>query len=131
MKRFFAIMGILAVFGIMIIPSGVTFADQSFKTVRSEFFSTNPSVFPLKDGFVVATHMNGPVNFEKKEFQLHGAKPNTKFYIYRTFSEVVHLGPPINKIVPAGTPMYAGFFIETDEHGDGHITTPLAPMLLI
>jgi len=127
MKKSIVIIAVILSISLLIIPMGIAFADQAFKTMRSEFNSTNPSVYPLKDGFVVATHMNGPVNFEKKEFQLHGAKPNAKFYIYRSFSEVVHLGPPLNKTVPAGTPMYSGYFIETDEHGNGHINTPLAP----
>ena len=69
--------------------------------------------------------MNGPTNFEKKEFQLHGAKPNTQYFIYRTFQEplLYHGTGPI--IAPAMTPLYSGFSFWTDENGNGHIITPL------
>jgi len=109
-----AVIGIaLAV--ISLFPSGVAFADQTFQTVKAPFSSLDLSTYPLKDGFVVVTHMNGPVNFEKKEFQLHGAKPNTQFFIYREFLEM------------GWKPLYSGFSFWTDKNGDGHITTPLSP----
>jgi hypothetical protein len=71
--------------------------------------------------------MNGPVNFEKKEFQVHGAKPNTQYFIYRVFREdlLYHGTGPV--VVPAGEKLYSGFSFWTDKHGNGHIITPLAP----
>lgn len=117
----------LAVIGVLLVPSGVSFADQAFQTVKVPFYSLDPSAYPLNDGFVVVTHMNGPVNFEKKEFQLHGAKPNTQFFIYRVFQEDLRYHGTGQVIVPAGTPLYSGFSFWTDEHGDGHIITPLSP----
>lgn len=104
---------------------GGVYADQAFQTTRSTFQSLNPSAYPLKEGFVIATHMNGPVNFEKKEFQVHGAKPNTEFFIFRVFQEDLHL--PGGITVPHGTMLYAGVSFWTDEHGDGHIITSLSP----
>jgi hypothetical protein len=100
---------------------GVALGDQTMHTVRGEFQSLDPSAYPLKDGFVVVTHMNGPVNFEKKEFQLHGAKPNTEFFLYRAFPE----GVP--GVIPPGAALYAGLSFWTDEHGNGHVTAPMAP----
>ena len=117
----------LAVIGALLVPSGVSFADQAFHTVRVPFNSLDQSLYPLKDGFVVVTHMNGPVNFEKKEFQLHGAKPNTQFFIYRVFQEDLRYHGTGDVIVPAGTKLYSGFSFWTDEHGNGHIITPLSP----
>jgi len=127
MKRILALISVLAVIGVLLIPSGVAFADQAFHTVRAPFYSVNESAYPLKDGFVVCTHMNGPVNFEKKEFQLHGAKPNTQFFIYRVFQEDLRYHGTGPVIVPAGTVLYSGFSFWTDEHGNGHIITPLSP----
>ncbi len=57
---------VLAVISVLLVPTGVSFADQAFQTVKVPFHSLNTSVYPLNDGFVVVTHMNGPVNFEKK-----------------------------------------------------------------
>ncbi len=133
MKKIYQISGVavfaivLAVIAVLFAPSGVSVADQSFPAEHAPFYSLNPSLYPLKNGFVVATHMNGPVCFEKKEFQLHGAKPNTQFFIYRVFQEdlLYHGTGPV--IVPTGTKLYAGFSFWTDENGNGHIITPLAP----
>lgn len=127
MKRIFALISLLAALCLLLIPYGVALADQAFQTVRSTLYSPNPAVYPLKDGFIVATHMNGPLNFEKKEFQLHGAKPNTQYFIYRVFQEdlLFHGNGPV--IAPAGTKLYSGFSFWTDDHGNGHIITPLAP----
>lgn len=113
-------MALLAIIGAVLIAPGAALGDQAFHTVRGTFHSLNESAYPLKDGFVVAVHMNGPVNFEKKEFQLHGATPNTQFFIYRIFTQAV--GP-----IPAGLPLYSGFSILTDDRGNGHIITPLSP----
>ena len=118
---------VLAVIGLLLVPSGAAVADQAFQTVKAPFYSLDPSAYPLNDGFVVVTHMNGPVNFERKEFQLHGAKPNTQFFIYRVFQEDLRLHGTGPVIVPAGTKLYSGLSFWTDEHGDGHIITPLPP----
>jgi hypothetical protein len=106
---------VLAVSGVLLVPSGVILADQAFQTVRAPISALDPVNYPLKDGFVVVTHMNGPVNFEKKEFQLHGAKPNTQFFIYREFAEL------------GWTPLYSGDSFWTDKQGNGHIITTLSP----
>ncbi len=121
------VLTVLAVIGVLIVPLRVVLADRAFQTVRAPFYSLNQSVYPLEDGFVVVTHMNGPVNFEEKEFQLHGDKPNTQFFIYRVFQEdlLYHGTGPV--LVPAGTKLYSGFSFWTDENGNGHIITPLAP----
>ncbi len=127
MKRIVALMSVLAGIAALLVSSGTAFADQAFQTVRAPFATVNASSYPLRDGFVVVTHMNGPVNFEKKEFQLHGAKPNTQYFIYRVFQEdlLYHGTGPV--IVPAGAKLYSGFSFWTDGHGNGHIITPLAP----
>ncbi len=118
---------VLAVIGVSLVPSGVAVADQAFHTVHSPFSSLDESLYPLKDGFVISTHMNGPVNFEKKEFQLHGAKPNTQFFIYRVFQEDLRLHGTGPVLVPAGTKLYAGYSFWTDQHGEAHIITPSDP----
>ncbi len=118
---------VVTIIGALLVPSGVAIADQAFHTLHTPFSSLNESLYPLKDGFVISIHMNGPVNFEKKEFQLHGAKPNTQFFIYRVFGEDLRFHGTGQVLVPAGTKLYSGFSFWTDEHGDGHIITPLAP----
>lgn len=118
---------VLAVIGVLLGPSGVSLADQAFPTLRVPFYSLNEPLYPLQDGFVVVTHMNGPINFEMKEFQLHGAKANTQFFIYRVFQEDLRFHGTGAVIVPAGTKLYSGFSFWTNEHGDGHILTPLSP----
>jgi len=95
--------------------------------MRLPLYSLDPSVYPLRNGMVVVTHMNGPVNFEKKEFVLNGAKPNTQYYIYRVFQEDLRYHGTGPVIVPAGTKLYSGFSFWTDENGNGHIITPLSP----
>jgi hypothetical protein len=119
MKRLVAI-PFVAIVAVLLVAPGAALADQAFQTVRAPFYSLNESTYALQDGFVVAIHMNGPVYFEKKEFQLHGAKPDTQFFIYRVFTQAI--GP-----IPAGMPLYSGFSIWTDEHGNGHVITPLLP----
>jgi hypothetical protein len=119
-KRVLFPVPLVAMIAVVLVAPGVAVADQAFHTVRAPFHSLNESTYPLTDGFVVAVHMNGPVNFEKKEFQLHGATPNTQFFIYRIFTEAA--GP-----IPAGLPLYSGSSIWTDEHGNGHIITPGSP----
>ncbi len=118
---------IITVIGMMLVPSGVSLADQAFQTVRAPLYSVDEISYPLDNGFVVVTHMNGPELFEVKEFQIHGAKPNTQYFIYRVFQEdlLYHGTGPV--IVPAGTKLFSGFSFWTDEHGNGHILTPLAP----
>ena len=127
MKRIVTLVALLMVIGALLVPSGVASADQAFQTVRAPLYSLNESAYPLKDGFVVVTHMNGPVNFEKKEFQLHGAKPSTQFFIYRVFQEDLRLHGTGPVIIPAGTKLYSNFSFWTDAHGNGHIITPLLP----
>jgi hypothetical protein len=95
-----------------VLPSGIAFADQTCKTNKVSFSSCNVTAYPLKNGFVISTHMNGPNYFEKKEFQLHGAKPDTQYFIYR---EIQGIG-----WIPSGN-------FTTDIHGNGHITTYLSP----
>ena len=115
---------------VSLFPSGVAFADQASHTVKFHFSSLNQDDYPLTIGFVLSIHMNGPVYFEKKEFQLHGAKPDTEFFIYRVFG--VDLLIPGIGVVPAGTPLPSGDSFRTDKHGNGHIITnmpPDAPML--
>jgi hypothetical protein len=100
---------------------GLALADQTMHTVRGVFHSLDASTYPLKDGFVVVTHMNGPINFEKKEFQLHGAKPDTEYFLYRVLPD----GVP--GVVPPGAALYAGLSFWTDKHGNGHVVAPMAP----
>lgn len=120
MRRLLFPVPLVAIIGLVLVTPGIAVADQTMHTVRGPFHSLNESTYPLKDGFVVAVHMNGPVNFEKKEFQLHGAKPDTQFFIYRIFAQAIGS-------IPAGMPLYSGFAVWTDKHGNGHIITPLSP----
>ena len=110
-----------------LLPSGVALADQACQTNKVSFYSLDEGNYPLKDGFVISTHMNGPVYFEKKEFQLHDAKPDTQFFIYREIIENVCIpGTPI-VVIPAGTRLYSGDSFWTDKHGNGHIITNISP----
>jgi hypothetical protein len=126
MKRILALISVLAAIAVLIIPSGVAVADQAYHTDRLPFHSLNLSDYPLKQGFMINIHMNGPNNFEKKEFQLNGAKPNTEFFIYRRFEEAVY-NPQGVLLIPKGAQAYSGYSILTDEHGNGHCELKLAP----
>lgn len=130
MKRILTLVSVLTVIGMLIIPSGVTLADQAYHTERLPFQSLSLSNYPLKHGFMNNIHMNGPNNFEKKEFQLNGAKPNTTFFIYRRFEEAVY-NPQGVLLIPKGAKAYSGYFIVTDEHGNGHCELKLAPENLV
>ncbi len=127
MKKALLLVSVLAAMAALLVPSVIALADQAFHTVRAPLYSLNETAYPLKDGFMVCTHMNGPINFEKKEFQLHGARPNTEYFIYRAFQEDLRLHGTGPVIVPAGTKLYSGFSFRTDEQGNGHIITPLSP----
>ncbi len=121
MKKILALLSPLVIVGALIAAPGVALGDQTMHTVRGVFHSLDESTYPLKDGFVVVTHMNGPVNFEKKEFQLHGAKPDTEYFLYRVLPEGA------GDAIPAGAVLYSGFSFWTDEHGNGHVTAPMEP----
>jgi hypothetical protein len=120
-KRVLAAMPLLAIVGLLLVTPGVALGDQAFQTVRAPYHSLDANTYPLKNGFVVAVHMNGPVNFEKKEFQLHGALPNTEFFITRKLL-FAYRGT-----VGYAASMPSGLSFWTDDHGNGHISTPLAP----
>jgi hypothetical protein len=109
---------VIALVVVGLLPSGVAFADQTCKTNKVSLCSCNATAYPLKNGFVISTHMNGPNYFEKKEFQLHGAKPDTQYFIYREI--------PLLEMVGFSKWVYSGNFT-TDKHGNGHITTYLSP----
>lgn len=128
MKKVLAIMSVLTVFGILIIPSGIAFADQAYHTERLPIHSVNLSNYPLKHGFMINIHMDGPNNYEKKEFQLNGAKPNTEFFIYRVFGATIY-NPldPTKVLIPKGLRRDSGVSITTDENGNGHCQYKLAP----
>lgn len=108
---------LIALVVVGLLPSGVAFADQAFHTMKVLFTSMDEDNYPLKDGFVISTHMNGPVYFEKKKFQLHGAKPDTQFFIYRK----IQMAPDMWVLV------YSGDSFRTDENGNGHIITNMPP----
>jgi hypothetical protein len=116
---------VLVVIGLL--PLGVAFADQTCQTNKVSFYSLDEENYPLKNGFVISTHMNGPVYFEKKEFQLHGAKPDTQFFIYREFPEDVYIPGTSIVAIPAGTLAPSGDSFWTDKHGNGHIITNQSP----
>ena len=116
---------VIALVVVGVLPSGVASADQASHTTKFHLSSHNQDNYPLKDGFVLSIHMNGPVNFEKKEFQLHDAKPDTEFFIYRVFG--IDLFVPGVGLIPAGTPLYSGDSFWTDKHGNGHIITNMPP----
>ncbi|MFC1947477.1 hypothetical protein ACFLXY_06115 [Chloroflexota bacterium] len=118
---------VIALVVVAVLPSGVAFADQTCKTNKVSFYSLDEENYPLKNGFVISTHMNGPVYFEKKEFQLHGARPDTQFFIYREFPENIYIPGTDIVAIPAGTQLYSGDSFWTDKHGNGHITTSLPP----
>jgi len=120
-KRTLAAMSFLAIIGALLVTPGAALGDQAMHTVRAPFGSQDPSTYPLKNGFVNVTHTNGPVNFEQKLFQLHGALPNTEFFITRKLL-FEYMGTVVyTACVPSGLSFW------TDDHGNGHKSTPLAP----
>lgn len=124
MRRILTLMSLLAVIGALLVPSVAAFADQTSHTTKFHFDSLDQEDYPLKDGFVLSIHMNGPIYFEKKEFQLRGAKPDTQFFIYRVFKEEI-IYDTLN--LPIGTPLPSGDSFWTDKHGNGHVITNMPP----
>jgi hypothetical protein len=119
---------ILVFIAVFVMPAGAVFADQAYHSERLPFHSVNLSGYPLNSGFMMNIHMNGPNNFEKKEFQLNGAKPDTEFFIYRVFAATV-FNPldPIKVLIPNGFRMNSGTTIMTDKNGNGHCQLKLSP----
>jgi hypothetical protein len=120
-RRILALLSPLLLIGALLGTPGVALGDQAMHTVRAPFASQDESTYPLKNGFVNVTHMNGPNYFEKKLFQLHGAQPNTEFGITRKL--VFTLG---NTLLATAI-MPSGLSFSTDGHGNGHIMTVLLP----
>ena len=124
MKRVLTITMLLAVIGALLAAPGIALADQTSHATKFHFSTLDEDNYPLDDGFVLSIHMNGPVYFEKKEFQLHGAKPDTQFVICRVFEEA-EVYDAIN--LPYGIPLPSGDSFSTDKHGNGHIITNMPP----
>lgn len=121
MNKIAALVAPVLIIGAILATPGVAMGDQTMHTVRAPFVSHDPSTYPLKNGFVNVTHTNGPVNFEQKLFQLHGAKPDTELFITRKLEFAVEGTVVYTAYVPSGYSFW------TDKQGNGHVSTPLAP----
>jgi hypothetical protein len=131
MKRILVLISVLAVIGLLIIPSGVAFADQTYHTERLPLHSVDPD-YPLRNGMVVNIHANGPNNAAIEHYMLNGAKPNTTYEICRVWAEDLYLGDPYppGTYLPAGWPTDTGYSIQTDKNGNGHCQIKLTPEYL-
>jgi hypothetical protein len=127
MKRILALISALMVIGLLVIPSGVAFADQLYHTDRLPLHSLIPSEYPLRNGMVINLHPNGPNNMSIEHFMLNGAKPNTTYELCRVFQgETSYGGIPI----PPEWPTDTGYSIQTDSQGNGNCTIHLTPEYL-
>lgn len=105
--------------GLLLIPSAVALADQSYHTERLSLTLTpagGVAGHTLRNGMVVNIHPNGPVNGAIENYVLNGAKPNTEYQVSWNISEIA--GEPVDPPLEVPT----GMVVQTDKKGNGHCT---------
>ena len=117
MKRILALILTAVLISLLVIPAGTTLADQDFKTIRLPLSLTQEGEdtgHTLRNGMVIRTHTEGPINYFVMSYILNGAKPDTTYDICW---EIVELGAlyPIT--------VYEGESIQTNGKGNGNLHT--------
>ena len=96
---------------LMLIPSTVALADQSYHTERLSLSVTEDGLaagHTLRNGMVVNIHPNGPVNGAIEQYVLNGAMPDTD---YEVCWKIVGMENELPTMV-----------VHTDKNGNGRLT---------
>ena len=104
--------------GLLLIPSAVALADQSYHTERLSLTLTpagEAAGHTLRNGMVVNIHPNGPVNGAIENYVLNGAKPNTEYQVYWN---ITGMGKVPTNVGSSPSPIV----VQTDSRGNGHFT---------
>ena len=85
MKKILALIITAVLISLLVIPVGTALADKDFHTVRLPLTLTSEGEgagHTLRNGMVMKTHAEGPVNYYIMSVILNGAKPDTTYYIF-------------------------------------------------
>lgn len=77
--RFGRVIALALAIALVLATAASTVADQTHHTTRSEFHAVGDA--PLKSGFILNIHANGPNVFAHEVYSLNGAIPNTTFQL--------------------------------------------------
>jgi hypothetical protein len=112
MKRTLAIIFTAILIALLVIPAGTALADQDFHTMRLPIYLTaegEAAGHTLRNGHVVHTNTEGPVNYLIRSWRLNGALPDTRYDICYQFGDY------------PGLTFYEYEFIQTDKNGNGDL----------
>ena len=118
MKKTLALILTAVLIALLIIPAGTALADQAFHTVSLPLSLTTAGALDghtLRNGMVIRTHANGPINYAIGLYKLNGAKPDTTYDICWEFAEFGWL------------PIYEYHSIQTDKNGNGNLHFKITP----
>ena len=123
MKRLL-ILVIMACFGLLATTTSA-FADQTFHSVRLPLAPVGES--PLRNGYIIDSHANGPVIYANEEYHLSGATPNTTYVV-----EYLVTGAPFGTAVcgSGAFPFPNGATVHTDANGNGNSHLKIPPSLV-
>ena len=112
MKRIL-VLTVVMLIGLLLIPSAVALADQSYHTERFPLTITSGGAgHPLRNGMVVNIHPNGPTNGAIEKYILNGAQPGSTYEVWWDIDGEID-GQPIIVAMPTG------IVVETDSRGNG------------
>jgi hypothetical protein len=109
----------------LLLTATSAFADQTFHSTRLSLAPVASN--PLRHGFVVDIHANGPVNYAIEEYHLSGATPNTTYAI-----EYMITGGPFGTAIcgSGAVPFPNGGTVSTDRNGNGASQLKISPALV-
>lgn len=94
-------------------------ADPTYRTTQADLRPTTKDA-PLRSGFVVNIHANGPENYAHERYVLNGAAPDTAYEV----TLLVSLGDPTCTGEPIAIPSVS---FETNGAGNGEGRLDLRP----
>jgi len=122
MKRILTLILTAVFISLLVIPVGTALADKDFHTIRLPLSLTQDGEdtgHTLRNGMVIRTHTEGPVNYLLMSYKLNGAKPNTTYIICW---EILEMGA-----VYPYTVYNEGEIIQTDEDGNANLHVKFSP----
>jgi hypothetical protein len=122
MKKILALISTTVLISLLVIPVGTALADKDFHTLRLPLSLTQEGEdtgHTLRNGMVIRTHTEGPVNYLLLTYILNGAKPNTTYIICW---EILEMGA-----VYPYTVYNVGEIIQTDENGNANLHIKFSP----
>jgi hypothetical protein len=112
---------ILVALGMLALGPGVL-ADQAYHTEKLAFEPVGNA--PLRDGFVVNIHPNGPKVYAHEIYTLKGAEKNTTYQVYLTaFVE----NPECTPVTPESTFTLPMAELTTNAAGNGKASAKFTP----